>query len=567
MTSLTTIQELIRSLHTSGDHLCLLAFERRSTERWTYAELASQVQRLTRGLIRAGVAPGDYVVLLAKNRPEWIVACLAVINTGAAIVPLDVQIGDEPLQRVLDDCGARFVFTTSEYLARLDKLSNQPAIQPILLDTRPEDARSWQALLSDEALHMPTVGPEATATMFYTSGTTGAPKGVPLTHRNLAFQVNAFRRLPFLSAQDRVLQPLPMYHVYPFTVGILSPLAIGLQLVMPQSVAGPHIVRALQESQATVIIAVPRLYRALYQRIESQAKSRGRLAAGLFRASLALSIWLRRHTRLKAGRWLFRQVHRRISEHLRVMASGGSALDPDLAWKLEGLGWHVSIGYGLTETSPMISLKLPDIHPPRLASVGQHLIDVELRIDPYFQQADGAAPQNASAAPREEGEILARGPCVFGGYHNLPDQTAEVLSADGWFRTGDLGCFDENGFLYISGRASTLIVTEGGKNIQPEPVEEVYVQNQHISEIGVLQYENRLVGLIVPDTEAIGTQDSVAVKQAIRESVAAQSKRLPTYQRIRHHAITWEPLPRTNLGKLRRHLMVERYEQAERGDN
>jgi long-chain acyl-CoA synthetase len=564
MDSPQTIQTFIQGLRDAGDRPCLLAVQRNGIEAWSYAEVATTVQRLAGGLVRTGIEPGEHVLLLAKNRPEWVLACLAVINAGATVVPLDTQIGTDALAHVLRDSGARFIFTTSDYLSDLEGVQRDTPVQTFLLDAEQGNERGWRTLLADadEDVPLPTVEPASIAALFYTSGTTGVPKGVPLTHYNLAFQLQSVLETRLVRSTDRILMPLPMYHIYSFTIGVLVPLTFRVPIVLPQSIAGQHILRAIREAEATLLIGVPRLYRSMLERIESQARSKGAVARLLYERVLPISRWLRQRLNVRIGRLVFRAIHQQIGPSLRLLTSGGSALDPDMAWTLEGLGWQMAIGYGLTETSPLLTLNLPGDHVPRLASVGVPVPGIDLRIDTSVHPEDTASAASNGTAPGE-GEILVRGPSVFAGYRNLPDQTAESFTSDGWFRTGDMGYQDDDGFVYISGRASTLIVTEGGKNIQPEPVEEHYQQHPFISEIGVLQHKSRLVGLVVPNTDEIEQQRGGDIEQAVREAVQAQSQQLASYQRIGKFAIMLEPLPRTNLGKIRRHLLTEHYQQAQ----
>ncbi|NJP04903.1 MAG: AMP-binding protein [Chloroflexaceae bacterium] len=489
------------------------------------------------------------------------------------MIPLDTQIPRDSLAQVLRDSETRFIFTTTNYLKRIEQLAPEGSVHITLLDVADDDERGWRALLSSNTVAFPTVQPDDTVVMFYTSGTTGVPKGVPLSHQNLTIQIKAVFASRLLQENEIILMPLPMYHVYPFSIGILTPLAFGACVVLPQSLTGRHLLEAMQQAQPTIMVAVPRLYRALYNRIETQVQARGALSTAIFRRSLQMSIWLRRSMGVRVGKLLFKPIHETFGKNMHLLASGGSALDPELAWKLEGIGFRVGIGYGLTETAPLLTLNLPDVGTmptfkpgsvPRFASVGVPLSNVDIRIDTNTSNEDGE--ESPSEHPEGQGEILARGPGVFGGYRNLPEQTAKAFTEDGWFRTGDLGYIDGDGFVYVTGRASTLIVTEGGKNVQPEPVEEVYQASQFISEIGVLQHDNRLVGLIVPDMEEVTRWRNGDIERAIRDGVRAQSKELPTYQRIADYAITMEPLPKTNLGKIRRHLLRERYVQALKGE-
>lgn len=563
MDTLYTLQSLVQWLRTLGDKECVLEMSWAGITRWTCAQVADTARQLAGGLAAAGVQPGEPVPVLATNRPEWVVAALAVLGAGAVVSPLDTQITTGTLERVLRDSEARYIFTTTDYLNRLRQLNLNTELRPILFDVEPDDERGWQALLSEDSTPLPVVEPDDPAALFYTSGTTGVPKGVPLTHRNLVFQLQAVQAADLLRDDDRILLPLPMYHVYPFTVGMLTSLAFGLPLVLPQSLTGPQVIRAIREGEVTIIIGVPRVYRAMYNGIEGQIASRGKLAAALFRGGLKASIELRRRFGWQVGKPLFQPLRVVAGPKLRLLISGGSALDPDLAWKLAGMGWDVGIGYGLTETSPMLTMNLPGPVAPRLASVGRPLPGIDLRIDPTVQAEEEIVQTNGTGPT--EGEIQARGVSVFSGYRNLPNLTTEAFTEDGWFHTGDLGYVDQEGYLYVSGRVSTLIVLEGGKKIQPDPLEEVYQENQFIREIGILYQDNQLVALIVPEIETINRFRNRDVEQAIREAVSERTQTLPSYQRITDYAITETPLARTNLGKLRRHELVKHYNQARQG--
>ena len=569
MSELRTLRSFFDTLYERGDRPAVLALHKEDVEHWSYDELADHARRLAGGLIGAGVGRGDHVALFAGNSVEWIVACLGAIGAGAVVVPLDAQIGDEMLAHALADSGARLVFTTAEGADRLERLAVEAAPRPVLLDAGEEDERSWRRLLADrDAEELAQPEPEDRAALFYTSGTTGTAKGVPLSHRNLTFELNTLLEADLLIEQDRVMLPLPLHHVYPFVIGMLTPLAAGLPVVMPHALTGPQIMRALQEGEVTLIVGVPRLYDALYSGIEERAKSGGRIAARLFEAGMSLNAWLRQRLGLRIGEHLLRPVRDRLGPNLRVLASGGAALDPELAWKLESLGWRVAVGYGLTETSPILTLNPPDGE--KLESVGRSIPGVEVCIDPSAvpdeSEEGGESRESRTDEPGEEGEILARGPNVFAGYRNMPEETAEVLTEDGWYRTGDLGYLDDDGYLYVTGRASTLIVTEGGKNVQPEEVEEVYEAQPVIREIGVLQRDGRLVAVVVPDPGEVRQREEGDVEKAIREAVQEGAKHLPSYQRLSDYAITREPLEYTQLGKLRRHLLEDRYDRAKEGE-
>ncbi|HMQ53648.1 MAG TPA: AMP-binding protein, partial [Anaerolineae bacterium] len=227
MENLSTLQALVQRLESLKHKECLLQLEQAGLSHWSGAQVAETARQLARGLVEAGVKPGEVVTILAHNRPEWVIAALGITSAGAVISPLDSQIRPEALERVLTDSQPRFIFTTTDYLNRLQQVELEPQPRLLLFDVESDDKRSWRALLSTASTPLPQVEPADQAALFYTSGTTGVPKGVPLTHHNLVFQIQAVGQANLLKDDDRVLVPLPMYHVYPFTVGTLTPLAFG----------------------------------------------------------------------------------------------------------------------------------------------------------------------------------------------------------------------------------------------------------------------------------------------------------------------------------------------------
>ncbi|MGA1875361.1 MAG: AMP-binding protein [bacterium] len=572
------LQSLIDEFPGRGDQPAILAMKEEGIESWSYRDLSDSIRHMTQGLIKAGMNQGDRIALFSGNSPAWISACLGGIYAGAVMVPIDVQMPDEILTHALADSEAGFIFTTLEELDRLDHLDLETKPEPVLLEPGPDHERGWRRAPAGKVRALPKINPEDTAIMFYTSGTTGPPKGVPLTHGNISFQLNTLIEAEFLLTGDRVFLPLPLHHVYPLVIGLLVPLAAGLTIILPYSLTGPQIIRGLGEGKATIMVGVPRLFSAFFSGLESGAASRGLVPSALFKAGLALSTFLRRHFGLRPGRILLPGLHRHIGPTLRVLASGGSALDPELAFKLEGLGWQIAIGYGLTETSPLLTLDPPG--KARIGSVGRPVHGIELRLDPAAlpegsEDASGSADQVPPSSPAKEegkpsmawrqGEILARGPGVFSGYYHLPEKTREAFTQNGWFRTGDLGYFDDEGYLYLTGRLDTLMVTEGGKNVQPEEIEKAYLESPVISEIGVLQKGGRLVAVIIPEVPEIRRRGEADFRQAVYKAVAERSKHLPTYQRISDFAVIRVPLPRTRLGKIRRHLLPDLYDQGKRG--
>jgi len=541
--TIDTLAELIDALDSRGGHTAILAMQQQASRNLSRSELHAQVLTMAARLAGAGIAKGDRVVLWAENSPEWIIACLAVIRCGAWAVPVDVQIERGVLESIITDAEPRLLLTTRNKHERLQELSGRlPCTLFLDRDAEVPDTL-WELAEYGE---LPEIAPDDGATLFYTSGTTGPPKGVPLTHRNLTFQINHIRGTGLTREDDRLLLPLPLHHVYPFMVGLLLPLALRIPVILPAAMTGPQIMHAVAAGDVTVICGVPRLYRALYDAIRERFAARGRLAERLFAGLVSASAQLQDKTGWQSGRILFAPLHRQLGPRLRLLASGGALLKPELARHLEALGWQVAIGYGLTETSPLLTLNPPASR--HYASVGRPLPGVELAIDRHGQEE------------AEEGEILARGPNVFAGYYRMAEQTAEAFDDD-WFRTGDLGRLDEDGHLQILGRVSTLIVTESGENIRPSEVEDAYGETPGIREIGVLEDDGRLAALVVPDQSG-ETPEHTQLEQAL----ARTAEDLPSYWRVTHVAVTSQYLPRTRLGKLRRHLLKERYHQAVSGE-
>jgi len=337
---LRTLGSMIDVLAEHGDRQAVLALQEEGAESWSYGDLADHARRMAHGLTKVGVSRGDHVVLFASSQPEWMVACLAIVAAGAVATPVDVQVDDQTLSRILDHSGAELIFTTAEQAGRLEHLDTTVRLRTILLDVGEGDTRSWRHLLARDDRHTDFAQPDLDepAALFYTSGTTGSPKGVPLSHANLTFQIGAILGANVVTEDDRMLLPLPLHHVYPFVMGMLVPLALGLTIVLPHSLTGPQLVRALKEGEVSVITGVPRLYSALYSGIEERAGSSGKLAATLFGVSARLSTWIRRRTGMDAGKVMMRPLRERLGPELRVLASGGAPLDPDLARKLEGMG-------------------------------------------------------------------------------------------------------------------------------------------------------------------------------------------------------------------------------------
>lgn len=554
-----TLRDLILSFYEHGEKPAIITFGDQRRREWSYRELSRLISSLASGLAGPLEEKGRTVALYAGNGPEWVVTAMAVIQAGGILLPIDRQSDRETLRHILADSGAGLVFTEQKLIHRIEdlELPGKPDIR--LLEDTGAGKRPGRTPAGDA--RTTPVADSDTAALFYTSGTTGPPKGVPLSHANLACQPAGIEEADLITERDRVLLPLPLHHVYPFVIGLLTPLALGLPVIFPRALTGREIIRAVVEGEASIIIGVPRLYRTLFEGIRTRIAGRGAAARRLFDTLLPLSRRLQRLTGLPAGRYLFFFVHRRFGGSLRVLASGGSPLDADLARGLEGLGWQVAVGYGLTETSPLLTINPPGSGRP--GSVGRPVRGVRIRVD--APEASSGQTGRTGGTDRETGEVLASGPNVFGGYLHLDDKTRESFTDDGWFRTGDLGHFDMDGYLYLHGRAKTMIITESGEKVQPDEIEEAYASLPAIAEIGVFFEDGRLKGLIVPDLAEIGRQGG-SIEEAVREAVETGSGPLPSFKTLSEYAVSREALSRTRLGKIRRHLLADRYNRAKAGE-
>jgi len=500
----------------------------------SYQQLRQQAQGVAERLIADGLSRGDRVLLLAPNSAEWVATALGVMAAGGVITPIDTQMGAADLAHVITDAAPWRIIATTEQRHRLPECN--PPGGCVELANGAEAAAGGEA----DDLALAALDGEALAALFYTSGTTGPPKGVPLTHHNLTSNVEALLEQGIAHAQDRVLLPLPLHHVYPFSIGLLSVLSVGATLILPQSLVGPRIAEALRAGRATILLGVPRLYEALWGRLAERIGGHQAWRKRLLNAAIGLCITLQRTTGRHPGRWLFRPVMRQLAPDLRLAVSGGAALDPDLGARLQALGWTLATGYGLTETAPILTLNAPG--EARLETAGKPLPGVSLRI--------------------EKGEVLAKGPNVFKGYRNAAIEASELFDADGWLHTGDAGDIDADGYLHLRGRLSSTIVLAGGENIDPERIENALSAQPGIREAGVLERDGRLAAVVVADEDVAHTE---ATSDTIDQAVHTAMQSLPGHHALGDVQVSPDPLPRTRLGKLRRHRLAERYQALASG--
>ena len=541
-----TIQTLVHELAGQGDKPCLISLDGETVRRISCASLASQIFALAAGLRETGIGPGETVGLIAPNGPEWVVARLALGCTGALVHALDDLYSDTELRIALEEARCGSVLTSAGHVAQLREID--PACKLVVLDDTPvADATPWRRLFLPNPQPLPPIDPDAPAMLVYTSGTTGKPKAFLLTSSQLWANVAALKGSGLIGPGDRALLPLPLHHVYPFLVGVLTVFSCGATLVFPQEVGGPQILRALALAEVTAIIGVPRLYTALVSGLEAKVTASGGLSAAMFHTLLSFSIWMRRRYGINAGRWLLGSVRKRLGPKLRLLACGGALLQPEVMWPLVGLGFDVRTGYGLAETASIFTGNIPGID--RLGSEGKAFAG-ELRIAPVEEGAETG-----------EGEIQLRGPTVFSGYRNNDEANRQAFTEDRWFRTGDIGRLDADGFLYVTGRIKEMLILGGGKKVLPEDLEKHYA-GPFIKELAILERDGALVALVLPNLEAIRDAGYPRVDEVIRVALSEAALTLPSYERIAGYRLVREALPKTRLGKYQRFKLPTIYDAA-----
>ncbi|MFI5299504.1 MAG: AMP-dependent synthetase/ligase [Polyangiales bacterium] len=468
--------------------------------RWTtYGEFGRLVEAFRAGLAQRGVGKGDIVASISNNRVEWAVAAYACYGLEAAYVPMYEAQSEKEWQFILKDCNAKVLLVSTHALHQKtrDYPSKISSLKHVIAFEGPADNPDTYAavLAAGRAKPHKIMHPasDAVATLIYTSGTTGDPKGVMLTHDNLASNVSAIHEIMDMGQDDRSLSFLPWAHSFGQTIELHGLLSMGGAMALAESVE--KIIDNLSEVRPTMLASVPRIFNRIYDRVQKQIRDKPKPVQDLVRAGLAAAGKRRDGGRLSlievaafeaADRLVFEKVRMRFGGRLKYAVSGGAAISREVAEFIDGIGVTVYEGYGLTETSPIATANAPGRR--RIGSVGKAIPGVKIVID-----------KTITGDP-ENGEILVYGPNVMKGYHNRDKENAEVLMKDGGFRTGDMGRLDRNGYLYITGRIKEQYKLENGKYVVPSPLEEKLKLSQYIANV-MVHGANKVfnVALIVPD--------------------------------------------------------------------
>ena len=509
--------------------------ESRERRGLTYGETARQVIRFARE-IEDRCPPGPVLVSCPPG-PEFVVGELALMLACRLPVLVDHLLPPDSLREVADLFRVRGVFASSEIVSALDR----PALVPLSPQLFPESpASSDPGSLLERGLPQ---GERTVAHLLLTSGTTGRPKGVPLTHKNLLANADAVLSRGVYQDGDRVLCVLPLHHSYPYMVNLLLTLSVGGAAVFAPDLAPSTLREILAQDDITLFPAVPLLWEGFHRRIEEELARRPRPVVRLIRGGiLPLSLSLRRRWGVNLGRWIFPGFSRIFGPKMKALASGGAALRPEVARDFLAMGIVLLEGYGLTETSPVVSMTTPD--DLAIGTVGPPLPGVEVRILPAEEGRPG-------------GRVQVRGASVAACYWTGDGTTMDLMDAEGWFDTGDLGRW-EGGRLRLVGREKEVLVLPNGKNIFPESIESRLSRRAGVAEAAVLLEGKALVALIRPESEGGATPEELS------GIVGAVNRDLPPHSRIAAHETVSDPFPRTRLGKLRRFLLADLYREARR---
>ena len=462
----------------------------------------------------------EKILICAQNSPEWCFAFYGAMRCKSIVVPLDAQSTKKEIEYVINDCRPDIVFISDDKKEMFADIN----LQGSRLMTKDD------VILSDDkdipATDIPLGNLEDVMLINYTSGTTGNPKGVMLTYKNVMFNIDSVsKQVPIFQEDSNVMVLLPLHHILPLLGSLVAPLYMGGTLHIAEAMNAESIIKTLNAGKVSIIIGVPRLYDMLVKGVMNKIN-----------ASFVTRL-LYKITKLigsdAVSRTVFSSVHKKFGGHLKYLVSGGAALSVETATILKTLGLYVLEGYGMTETAPMISFTRPGRR--KVGYAGDLLPNIEIKIE-------------------ENGEICVKGDNVMKGYYKREEETAQIIK-DGWLHTGDMGVLDKYG-LKITGRIKEIIVTSNGKNINPELLEKEFLnESKYVQEIGIFLSGDILHAAIRPEMTAVRQSSLDDMDALIKNEVERFNAEQPQYKRIKQYHIMSEELPKTRLGKVQRFLL------------
>ncbi|MCY3826464.1 MAG: AMP-binding protein [Candidatus Dadabacteria bacterium] len=493
-----------------------------SVSSFTFSEVFTLFTQFSAHLMSLGLKRREHVAIVGENSPQWAISYFAVIWAGAIAVPLDARARTEHIKQVLALSDSRFLIASAGFT---ETLSNTGAVEHIIPMDEALEVRSH----TEKTVPAEKLEPEDIADIVFTSGTTGNPKGVMLSHASIMSNLETLYSAFPITVEDTAFSILPIHHVYERIGGILLSFYCGQRVFFSRSIKPREMLSDLKVARPTVWLNTPLILERLLQRIE-QNKAKNFL------------------TRALPSKFFGKMAKKRLGlDRLRIIVSGGAALSEPASEGLEKYEFPLLQGYGMSETAAVISAN--PFSKPKNASGGMVLENSEVEIKDVDSEGIG--------------EICVKGPSVMKGYYKNPGATKEVLSDDGWLRTGDLGYFDHEGYLYITGRKKSVIVTKGGRNISPEEIEEKLTPLETVEEAIVFSPDDeRIQAVIFPEAEGISKKlgqspqhgDDQRIWDILKGEISELNRRLEPHKRISHFAVATEELPKTTTRKVKRYL-------------
>ena len=527
-------------------------------EQYTYEDVNELTMRAAGFFAKNGIQNNSRVILFSNNMPEWGMTYFGILKAGATAIPIDpastvdeiiavAKAGEASAIVMSPKLAAEWnpdilVRSTGKEAGHADKDVRVPVWtfdEVFEIQSETEEAKR-------NALLPAKIHSNAIASLIFTSGTTGTPKAVMLSHKNFVNMISMLSSVLDMDITDGVLSVLPMHHTFEFSAGFLTPFSNGTQITYLNELTAEDLARTIENSHVTGLVGVPALWEMLHRRIKTRLREKGDWIADLADNMIEFNAWVRDNTPFNLGPIVFFPIHQGMGGKMRYLISGGSALSEKVQKDLHGLGFTVLEGYGLTESSPVLTVARPGNKLLR-GSVGKPLPGVEVKID----------------APDENGvgEVLARGQNVMVGYYNNEKATDAVLN-DRWLKTGDLGRLDDDGNLFIVGRSKDVIIDSNGKNIYPDEIEDHYGKSAFIKEMSVVGLHDedggeKIAALVVPDYEHDIALSRAEVNRQIETHFREVSAGLAFFKRVKVLHITPFELPRTATRKVKRPEVVE----------
>jgi len=513
-----------------------------------YTEALKKIEAVARWLHSKGIRRGDKVAVTGKNAPEWTVAYLAILFAGGIVVPIDCQLKNEEVDLLLKTSGSRILFVDED---KHEYYTQKPASLEAVISLK-LGIGTYIYSLDGPATEIEQAVETDIAAILFTSGTTGIPKGVMLTHRNLVSDCYLAQGTPLIVLHTDVFYAiLPLHHSYTMLAVFIETISTGAEVVFGKRMVTTQILKDLKEAQITMLLGVPLLFNKVLAGILRGLKAKGPVVYGVISFLMIISGIIKKIFKVNPGKKMFKFVLDKASlTSVRICICGGGPLAPSVFRKYNQLGIDFVQGYGLTETSPIITIN--PVEQYKETSVGRTCPQVDMKI--------------LNPDERGIGEIIVKGPMVTLGYYNMPEETAASFTSDGYLKTGDLGYMDSENYLYLTGRAKNMIVTEGGKNVYPEEIENEFQLYDEIDQILIRGYmidakmkSEGIEALVHPNPEFKNEKGEVPSKEAMKtridQIISEVNLRLQPYQKINRVEILTKPMEMTTTKKIKRTVL------------